>query len=80
MRQIVLENADLRSCINQALKERVVIVRAGRPVALIVNVEGMDPEQLELGTSDRFWKLIAERRKQKGISRGKLEKKLRGSA
>jgi hypothetical protein len=40
----------------------------------------MDPEQLELGTSDKFWKLIAARRKQKGISRGKLEKKLRGSA
>ena len=42
-------------------------------------VEGMDPEQLELGSSDKFCKLISRRRKQKGISRGNLEKKLNGS-
>ena len=54
-------------------------MRKGRPVALIVGVEGMDAEQLELGSSDKFWKLIARRRKQKGIRRAKLEKKLNGS-
>jgi antitoxin (DNA-binding transcriptional repressor) of toxin-antitoxin stability system len=78
MKQIVLEKADLESCISQAQQERVVIVRNGRPVALVVGVEGMDPEQLELGSSDKFWKLIARRRKQKGISRVQLEKKLSG--
>ena len=80
MKQIVLEKADLESCISQAQQERVVIVRNGRPVALVVGVEGMDPEQLELGSSDKFWKLIARRRKQKGISRAQLEKKLSGRA
>ena len=65
--------------VSQAQQERVVIVREGRPVALIVGVEGMDPEQLELGSSATFWKLIQARRKQKGISRAKLEKKLNGS-
>ena len=76
MKQIVLEKADLESCISQAQEERVVIMRGGRPVALIVGVEGMDPEQLELRSSAKFWRLIARRRKQKGISRAKLEKKL----
>ena len=62
----------------QAQQERVVIMRKGKPVALVVGVEGMDPEQLELGSSTKFWKLIARRRKQKTISRAKLEKKLNG--
>ena len=79
MKQIVLEKTDLESCVSQAQRERVVIVRKGRPVALIVGVEGLDPEQLELGSSAKFWKLIARRRKQKVISRAKLQKKLDGS-
>ncbi len=78
MKQIVLEKVDLESCVNQAQQERIVITRKGKPVALVVGVEGMDPEQLELGTSDKSWKLIVRRRKQKGISRAKLEKKLNG--
>jgi len=76
MKQIVLEKADFESCISQAQRERVVIVRNGRPVALIVGVEGMDPEQLELGSSDKFWKLITRRRRQTRITRAQLEKKL----
>ena len=79
MKQIVLGKADLESCISQAQRERVVIVRKGKPVALIVGVQGMDPEQLELGSSDKFWKLIARRRKQKAIGRAKLERKLNGN-
>ena len=76
MKQLILEKTDLESCIVEAQQDRVVIGRQGKPVALIVGVEGMDPEQLELGTSDKFWKLITKRRKQKSISRVKLEKKL----
>lgn len=79
MKQIALEKTDLQSCISQAQHERVVIVRDGKPVALVVGVAGMDPEQLELGSSDRFWKLLAGRRKQKTITRAQLEKKLNGS-
>jgi antitoxin (DNA-binding transcriptional repressor) of toxin-antitoxin stability system len=78
MKQVVLEKTDLESCISQAQQERVVIVRNGKPIALIVGIEGMDPEQLELGSNKKFWELITRRRKQKGISRGKLEKKLNG--
>ena len=78
MKQLVLENTDLESCVSQAQRERVVIVRNGKPVALIVGVEGMDQEQLELGNSSRFWQLIAARRDQKSLSRTQLEEKLAG--
>jgi antitoxin (DNA-binding transcriptional repressor) of toxin-antitoxin stability system len=78
MKQIVLEKTDLESCISQAQQERVVIVRNGKPIALIVGIEGMDQEQLALGSDETFWELITRRRKQKGVSRGKLEKKLNG--
>ena len=80
MKQIVLEKADLESCVIQAQQERLLLVRNGRPVALIVGVEGMDREQLELGSSDKFWKLIANRRKQKRITRVQLEKRLNSRA
>jgi antitoxin (DNA-binding transcriptional repressor) of toxin-antitoxin stability system len=76
MKQIVLEKADLESCVSQAQQERLLVVRNGRPVALIVGVEGVDREQLELGSSDKFWKLIASRRKQKRTTRAQLEKRL----
>lgn len=36
----------------------------------------MDEEQLQLSTSDQFWRLIAERRKQPTISRAELERRL----
>ena len=78
MKQFVLGEANLESCVSQAQEERVLIVRGGKPLALIVGVEGLDREQLELGGSHKFWKLITSRRKQKGISRAKLQKKLSG--
>ena len=46
-------------------------------MALLVGVKGLDPEQLDLGSSEKFWKLITQRRKQKNISRADLERRLR---
>jgi len=43
---------------------------------VVVGVKGKDLEQVELGYSDKFWKMIAERRKQKTITREELEKRL----
>lgn len=78
MKMVGLEQADLDACVQAAQHERVVITRGGKPVALIVGVEGMDAEQLDLGSSDEFWALISERRSQKTISRAELERKLGG--
>lgn len=79
MKTIGLEHATLDACVKDARHERVVITRKGKPVALIVGVEGLDEEQLQLGSSPKFWTLIEERRKQKTISRAELEKKINGA-
>jgi antitoxin (DNA-binding transcriptional repressor) of toxin-antitoxin stability system len=76
MKTIGLEHATLELCIKDARRQRVVLTRKGKPVALVVGVEGMDEEQLQLGSSDKFWALIEKRRRQRTISRAKLEKKL----
>jgi PHD/YefM family antitoxin component YafN of YafNO toxin-antitoxin module len=78
MKVINLERASLDTCIRESQRERVVITREGKPVALIVGVEGLDKEQLELGTSDKFWKLIRERRSQGTMSRAELEQRVSG--
>jgi antitoxin (DNA-binding transcriptional repressor) of toxin-antitoxin stability system len=76
MKQIGLEKAILEICISEAQRERVILTRQGKPVALIVGLEGSDTELLELGSSDKFWKLITKRRTQKTITREELEEKL----
>jgi len=76
MKMVGLEHATLETCVNDAQHERVLITRKGKPVALIVGIKGMDKEQLELGSSDKFWGLIAERRAQKPITRAELEQNI----
>jgi prevent-host-death family protein len=77
VKTIDLELASLDGCIREAQQERIVITRNGKPVVLIIGVEGLDEEQLQLGSSDRFWKLITERRGEKTISRAELEDRLK---
>lgn len=76
MKVISLEEATLNTCVEDAQHERVVITRDGMPVALVIGVEGMDEEQVQLGSSDKFWTLIEERRAQKTTSRTELEEKI----
>lgn len=76
MKTIGLEQATLEVCVSEAQNERVVITRNGKPVALIVGIEGLDTEQLQLGSSDKFWRLMSERRQQKTISRAMLEQSI----
>ena len=63
MKQIVLEKSTLAACVRHARRGHVLVTRRGKPVALVVNVQGMDAEQLELGSSDQFWQLMEKRRK-----------------
>jgi hypothetical protein len=80
MKTVTLEKSDLSTCVEQAQRGRVVVMRNRKPVALIVGVEGLDREQLELGSSDKFWRLIEARRNQKTITRAELERRLRRSS
>lgn len=76
MKTIGIQEANLRDCLNDARREGIVFTRKGKPVALMVGVEGLDLEQIELGHSDKFWKLVRKWRRQKTISRAELEKRL----
>ena len=80
MKVIEMQDAELESCIKDAQRQRVVITRKGKPVAMIVSVNGMDLEQLELSSSDKFWRLVRKWRKQKTYTREELEKRLGGSS
>jgi len=79
MKTIGLEHATLETCVKDARRGRVIVTRKGKPVALVLGVEGLDEKQLQLGSSKKFWKLIEERRRQKTLSRRELEKRLDGT-
>lgn len=76
MKVIGLKETDLDECVKDAQRERIVITRNGKPVALVVGVEGLDAEQLELGSSAEFWSLITRRRQEATLTRKQLERKV----
>ena len=78
MKVVALKDADLRKCLSDAKREDVVITQRGKPVAMLVGVEGLDLEQIELGRSDKFWTLVRQWRRQKTLSRAELDERLRG--
>lgn len=43
-------------------EEDLVLVRGGRPVALLVSLENRDEEDLLLGNDPGFWRMIQARR------------------
>ncbi|MBU4272358.1 MAG: hypothetical protein KKE86_11100 [Planctomycetes bacterium] len=78
MKTVDIQETSLDACVIDAQTDRVVIMRGGNPVALVVGVQGLDAEQAQLGASDEFWKLISNRRKEPTLDRSALEKKLNG--
>jgi prevent-host-death family protein len=73
-----VRDTNLEDCVRQAQREQVVLTRRGKPVAVLVGVRGLDLEQAELGTSDAFWTLIRERRRQRTLTRAELDERLAG--
>jgi len=74
MKTLGIEQATLDACVRESQRERVLVTRDGRPVAMVVGLAGLDEDQLQLGTSDKFWQLITARRKQSTVSRAELER------
>ena len=79
MKAIGLKETNLDACVSEAQREKIVITRNGKPVALVVGVAGLDAEELELGSNSAFWEMITQRRRQRTITRAQLEKKIRQS-
>ena len=76
MRTLELAETNLERCVKAASSESVLVIKNGKPLALVSNVEGLDAEQIELGTSADFWQLIEERSRQKTIPWEELKKRL----
>jgi prevent-host-death family protein len=53
----------IRHAMTVAQKERVVVTRHGKPLAVVTGVDGYDWEDLYWATNAAFWKMIEERRK-----------------
>ena len=77
MKSVDIGQTSLDACVRDAQSQQVVVTRGGDPVALVVGVEGLDEEQIALGVSDEFWRLMSDRRKEKTLGRASLEAKLR---
>ncbi|MCX7045137.1 MAG: hypothetical protein NTX50_06595 [Candidatus Sumerlaeota bacterium] len=72
MKTMDIEHTTLGACVSDAQHDRVILTHDGKPVALLVGMMDLDEEQIRLGQSDQFWKLIAQRRSQTTLSREQL--------
>jgi hypothetical protein len=60
----------------QARKDRVLLKRGDRPVALVISVEGKDEEQIELENDTAFWRMIERRRREPTVPFERVKAKL----
>ena len=67
----------IRECIEVAQKDRVVVTRHGKPVALVTGLDGYDWEDLYWATNVSFWKMIEKRRKEPTIPFDEVIKRLK---
>ena len=58
--------ANFGSMLNRSQAERVVIERNGKPIAIVLGIEGFDAEYVSLAGSAEFWQMIADRRQRGG--------------
>src|SRR4051794_38368563 len=58
--------------------ERVVLMREGKPSAILMGIEGYDEEDLQLATSAPFWEMIEARRKGPSIPLAEFRARLNG--
>ncbi len=80
MKAFEIDQTDLSRCVKEAASSSVLIVKKGKPMALVSDVEGLDAEQIGLGCSDGFWRLIEQRRRQKTIPWEEAKKRLQRGA
>jgi len=76
VKTVGIEQATLDSCVREAQDDRVLVTRAGRPVAIVVGLADFDEEQIRLGLRDEFWNMISARRREPAITRAELERRL----
>src|SRR5262249_53122675 len=69
--------ADVESFLDLAQKERLVIMRNGKPSAVVVGVEAYEKEDWQLAPSAAFWQMIEDRRGGRSIPLAEVKARLR---
>jgi prevent-host-death family protein len=68
--------AKLSEYCDTAQSERVLITKHGRPLALMVGVEGRDLDEVLTDMNPDFWRLVEERRRQPTLSAEEMRRRL----
>jgi prevent-host-death family protein len=78
MKTVALREAkqSLSGYIKHAQRERVLIIKHGKPAALVIGVEGQEIEDVLLRQDPGFWKLVEERRRQRTVPLAYVRKSL----
>lgn len=78
MRQLTLEqlSEQLQDYVQSAQQEQILITQNGKPIALLLGLENIDPEQWNLQLSPEFWQMIRDRRQRPTIPLSLVEAEL----
>lgn len=78
MKEITVEQLshEVNALLDVAQCERIVVMRNGKPCALVVGLENKDEEDFRLEASPEFWRMIEERRREPTIPLEDLEAEL----
>jgi hypothetical protein len=78
MRRVELDELDGKTAqaVLPSASDRVVLMRGGKPVAIVTDVSNLDEEDLRYIESPSFWSMIAARRKQKRITLEEAQRRL----
>jgi prevent-host-death family protein len=66
MKEVTLEqlSRDTSTLLDAAQRDKLLVTREGKPLALVVGIENLDAEDWDLATSPEFWRMIEERRRE----------------
>ncbi len=78
MRRLTLEqlSEQLQDYVRSAQQEQILITQNGNPIALLLGLENIDPEQWNLQLSPEFWQMICDRRQRPTIPLSLVEAEL----
>jgi PHD/YefM family antitoxin component YafN of YafNO toxin-antitoxin module len=68
--------SSLEKVLKAAQKEKILVLRGDKPMAMIIGLEGYDAEDLCLATSAQLWQLIEARRQGPAISLAEAKARL----
>jgi prevent-host-death family protein len=78
MKRLTLEqlSEQLQDYVRSAQQEQILITQNGKPIALLLGLENIDPEQWNLQLSPEFWQMINDRRQRPTIPLSLVEAEL----